>query len=123
MTDWYSTVSPPTVSDEPCPLGWAGTPHWSTQANILVPCRCHGVQEHELDGEGILVDPRSGQVHRLNETAMDVWRSCDGQRTTRQIATQMTDVYEIDFEDALDHVDQLVARFAELNLLELGTDA
>lgn len=92
-------------------------------AKIVAPRSRHDIMEERLDHEAILVDPRSGHVHRLNETAMGVWHSCDGQRTTRQIAKQMTDIYDVEFEDALDHVDQLVARFAELNLLKLGMDA
>ena len=92
-------------------------------AEIVTPRQCDDIVEERLDHEAILVDRRSGHIHRLNETAMGVWRSCDGQRTTRQIAKQMTDVYDVDFEDALDHVDQLVTRFAELNLLEVEMDA
>jgi len=92
-------------------------------AEIITPCQCDDIVEEQLDHEAILVHPTSGHVHQLNETALSVWRSCDGYTTTRQIAKQMTDIYDVDFEDALDHVDQLVALFAELNLLELGTDA
>lgn len=98
--------------------------HWALRdAEIVTPRRSEDVVEEQLDDEAVLIDPRSGHVHRLNETALGVWHSCDGQSTTRQIARQMTDVYDVTFEDALDHVDQLVVRFAELNLLELGVDA
>lgn len=86
---------------------------------IIVACRRGDLTREELDRDTILADPVTGQLHRLNETAMYVWNLCDGRTTARQIADRMMEAFEVDFEDAMDYVDQLVARFAESNLLEL----
>jgi PqqD family protein of HPr-rel-A system len=72
----------------------------------------------DLDGEGLLLDPRSGSVHRLNETALFVWRRCDGRRTTRQIAHEATEHYDTESSFALECVEQLLVRLAALGLLE-----
>jgi len=88
-------------------------------AEILAPPRREDVVEETLDNETVLFDPVSAQIHRLNETATIVWDSCDGDRTTRQIAEKMTQAYEVEFEEALDYVEQLVAWLAQSSLLEL----
>ncbi|MBN1344897.1 MAG: PqqD family protein [Phycisphaerae bacterium] len=87
-------------------------------ASIVVPRRRHDLIVEELDGQAILSDPVDGSTHRLNATALEVWRWCDGCRTTLQIADRLTARYEVEFEVALNHVDQLMASFAQLHLFE-----
>ena len=96
------------------------TRHWSTDATIVSPPRRTDVVEEELDGEVILFDPRSGNTYRMNQTALAVWRSCNGRTTTREIAAQFTQKYEVEFETAHDDVEQLVAFFGQSGLLNLG---
>ncbi len=94
-------------------------PCWTSRdAVIVAPRRRDDLIPEELDGEVFLFDPQDGATHRLNPTALAVWRRCDGQTTTRQIAEQLTHTYDVGFDTALDHVDQLVASFAELRMLE-----
>jgi hypothetical protein len=96
----------------------AARPHWSSRTAAFVPPpRRLDVIENELDGEAILVDPRDGNTHRMNATALAVWRQCDGRATTRQIAQEQVRRFEVEFDSALDHVEQLVALFAESRLL------
>lgn len=97
-------------------------PHW-TQDPFVLPCRRGNLREHDLDGEAILFDPRTGNTYQLNRTALAVWRRCDGVTETREIAAGQCENFEVDFETALDHVEQLVALFTESGLLESGSDA
>jgi hypothetical protein len=97
--------------------------HWTTEATIISPPRRKDVVEEELDGELILFDPRSGNTYRLNQTASAVWRECDGRTTTREVAKQFTQAYEVDFNVAHDDVEQMVAFFAQSRLLDLSGDA
>jgi hypothetical protein len=39
--------------------------------------------------ELLLYDPKSDQVHILNETAMQVWEMCDGQHEELEIAAEL----------------------------------
>ena len=95
-------------------------PEWTTRAvTVIAPPRRDDVVEEELDGEVILYDARTGNIHRLNETALEVWRQCDGQRTTRDIAAGLTETFDVDFDTALDHVEELVTVLAESNLVKL----
>ena len=92
---------------------------WAACGTIFVPpSRRDDIIEEELDGEAILVDPRDGNSHRLNATSLAVLKWCDGLSTTQQIARRLTESYDVALDDALDHVNQLVALFAELQLLD-----
>jgi PqqD family protein of HPr-rel-A system len=92
-------------------------PWTCSEARIAPPARRCDLNESELDGEGLLYDSPSGRTHRLNHTALFVWRLCDGRRSTREIAEQLTSAYDVDFERALDHVEQILVRLAEAGLL------
>ena len=92
--------------------------HWTTSSAIVVPPRRSDVCERNVDGEALLYDPCNGNLCRLNETALVVWRACDGQASAHDIARQLVDSFEVEFDTALDHVDQLVAMFAKTDLLE-----
>jgi PqqD family protein of HPr-rel-A system len=91
---------------------------WTCCAGRVVPPpRRSDLNESELDGEGLLYDETTGKTHRLNQTALVVWRLCDDRRSTRELAQELTQAYEVDFERALDHVEQILVRLAEAGLL------
>jgi len=97
-------------------------PDWTTEATIVPPPRRTDIVEEELDGEVVLFDLRSGSTYQLNETALAVWRNCDGHVSTREIAEQLAQAYEVEFETALDHVEQLVALLGQSALLDVSGD-
>ena len=98
--------------------------HWASRAARVAPApRRLDLLEEALDGEVILVDSRSGDTHRLNETALAVWQACDGICSTREMAGQFVERYDLEFSEALDLVDQLVARFAEMQILDCKADS
>ena len=92
------------------------------EAEILIPPRCREVREEELDGQAILTHSVTGNAHWFNETSLAVWRCCDGRTTTRRSAQRLTELYDVDFDTALDHVEQVIAVFTESQLLESGSD-
>ncbi len=91
---------------------------WPTEMTLVPPPGREDLLAEELDGELVLSDPRNGQVYRLNGTAADVWRLCDGCRSTTVIAERLTDMYEVSFDTALDHVEQITALFGESHLID-----
>ena len=97
-------------------------PHWTMEDVSAVPPRRKDVCEHELDGEAVLFDPKARNTYLLNGTALAVWRRCDGRATTQQIADEQSTAYEVQLEAARDHVEQLVALFADSGLLDLAGD-
>jgi PqqD family protein of HPr-rel-A system len=93
--------------------------HWTARDLFIPPPRRKDLSVEILDGEAILYDPATGQTHRLSQSALNVWQQCDGNRTTKALAHRQTEICDIDFETALDHVEQLVALFEEAGLLDL----
>ena len=89
----------------------------NTAARIIPAARRNDLNVSELDNEGLLFDESTGRTHRLNQTALDVWRLCDGRRSTREIAQELTNIYDVDFDRALDHVEQILVRLGEAGLL------
>jgi Coenzyme PQQ synthesis protein D (PqqD) len=49
------------------------------------PVRRSDVEWVELEGEGVLYDPRAHTVHRLNSAAAVVWKACDGTASQAEI--------------------------------------
>jgi PqqD family protein of HPr-rel-A system len=98
------------------------TPWTSLGAQIVPPPRV-GLRRHELDGEVVLFNPATGGTHHLNASAVTVWTRCDGRATTHELARRQTEDYDVDFETALDDVEQLLALFGEAGLIQQETHA
>lgn len=84
---------------------------------VIVPRKRDGIVQQVLDGEAVLYDQRSGCTHRMNETALAVWRTCDGHSTTLQLAERLTRDYDVLLDTALDDVEQSIAAFAREGLV------
>lgn len=76
--------------------------------SIERPVRWTDLVLYEIDGEGIVFDPATGNTHRLNATALEIWRLCDGRRTPTDIAETLADRYDVSFAEAAGHVDDAV---------------
>ena len=85
-----------------------------------IPARRNDVRAYEIDGEAVLFEPNRKRMLLLNQTALAVWRRCDGRATIREIAEAMSREYDVAFGTALDHVEELIALFSSSNLLDHG---
>ncbi len=108
---------------QPCPVRMSPPACWSSGTGFVVPPRRSDVDEHVVDQEAILLDPRTAHTLQLNRTALAVWHQCDGRMTTVEIAQNQSESFDIDLDTALDDVEQLVAMFAEAGLLEFGGES
>ncbi|MCZ7535476.1 MAG: PqqD family protein [Acidimicrobiia bacterium] len=72
----------------------------------------------ELDGEGVVYEPRSETLHRLNATATAVWRGCDGSAPVSAIVTALVRSYSGDAGEIARQVREVVQSFGALGLLE-----
>lgn len=69
------------------------------------------IQNPELvfkhDGEeGVLFDPRTGQITHLNETAAFIYQMLDGKHTRAQIVDALVSRYAISRDDAEHDLDE-----------------
>ena len=96
-------------------------PEWTNiQATVIVPRKRDDVVVEWIDDEAIICDPVNGCTFHFNATALEVWSQCDGQRTTQELAEEMTQLYDVAFELALDDVEQLVVLFTECGLFDVN---
>ena len=91
---------------------------WVEGLDRWIPPQGKNLATSFLDDEVVLFDNASGKTHRLNQAALAVWQQCDGANSIGDIAKHLTQQFEVELETALDHVEQLVAMFAEADLFE-----
>lgn len=75
----------------------------------------------ELDGELVLYDEHSGEVHRLNATASIVWQCLDGESSLTEVAYDLAAAFSVDEADMERDVVGITAQFAETGLLRDGS--
>lgn len=91
--------------------------HWTTrETEVRVPARRPDMTVETIEREAMLTAAVSGNTYHLNESALAVWNLCDGRRTICQLAERLTTLYDVEFDVAVDHIEQLVTLFAESQL-------
>jgi len=90
----------------------------SRNATIVVPPRRQDVVVHEHGDEIVVSVLPDGSTYHLNTTACLVWELCDGRSTTREIAQQLADAFDVTFDDALNDVEELILWLFESTLLQ-----
>jgi len=93
-------VSEATVEERP-------RPHPAVETAFLAP-------------EAVLFDTRHHQVHHLNPSASAVWLCIDGELTPDQIATELSEIFEVPREVIRPDVDDAISEFVRLGLLDGG---
>ncbi len=81
------------------------------------PARRVDIVVCELDGEAVLYDERSGAVHRFNETALTVWKACDGSRCVSEISQALTQRYALGSGEALTEAEKVIRDLEAKGLL------
>ena len=96
--------------------------HWARRMEVVAPRRRSGIVHQVIDAEALLYDQLSGRTHRMNKTALSVWRACDGRSTTGEMAQELAEAYQVSLERALEDVEQLIAAFARTDLVTAADD-
>ena len=91
-----------------------------TQNLPVTPCpRADLLDSEEVIGQQLfLYDEDTEDVHTLSSGAALIWLLCDGERDTKTIVGEIASYFELPEPDALAHVQEAVAQFQELGLLE-----
>jgi PqqD family protein of HPr-rel-A system len=74
----------------------------------------------ELDGEAVVYDERTGDLHHLNPTATLVFGLCDGTATGRELAVDIADAYGQPVDEVVGQVQGLLRQFRKAKLIEQG---
>jgi PqqD family protein of HPr-rel-A system len=72
----------------------------------------------ELDGEAVVYDERTGDLHHLNPTATLVFGLCDGSSTGRELANDIAAAYGQPTDQVREQVQALLRQFRKARLIE-----
>ena len=82
--------------------------------------RDESVMVREIDGEILMLDTLSNQIHHLNRTASFIWRMCDLGNVPETIASALAAEFAVDEQTALKDVVETLSKLRSLNLLTDG---
>lgn len=71
----------------------------------------------ELDGEAVVYDDTTGELHHLNPSASIVMSLCDGTLTVADMADAISDALAVPVDDLAVHVRGAVERLSEAGLI------
>lgn len=75
------------------------------------------VTVREIDGEIVVLDERTGYIHQLNPSASFIWRLCNGENSSHDIAKMMARAFDVDEAIAAKDTDDTIEKLCNLNLL------
>ena len=81
------------------------------------PNRRTEFEERVVEGEMVVMDKESEQIHQLNQTASFIWQLCDGDHDRQQIAEKLAAAFEVDAETAEADVTETLNKLEEIGLL------
>jgi PqqD family protein of HPr-rel-A system len=76
-----------------------------------------GVPHQKLDEETIVVDPRSREVHLLNETAARIWELLASPSTVDDLTAALADEYDAPAAEVRGAVEETLAALRDKGLL------
>ena len=77
----------------------------------------NGLMEREVDGEVLLLDTESNQIHQLNRTASLIWRKCLEGASAAEIARLVAENFDVEEHRVLDDVDRMISTFKVLRIV------
>ena len=76
-----------------------------------------------LDGEAVIYDDRTGDLHNLNPTATIVFGLCDGTGTIKELAADVAEAFVMPVSEIEPQIRGLVRQFRKAGLLEPSAPA
>lgn len=72
----------------------------------------------QMEGEAVIYDERSGQIHYLNRTATIVFNLCDGSSTIPEFSKDIAEAFSLSAGEVERQVRSLIRNFREAGFLE-----
>jgi PqqD family protein of HPr-rel-A system len=83
----------------------------------VLPTHRSDLVVHESGDEAVVYDPLTAATHRLNSTALEIWKQCDGSHRAADIAARLTDLFEVSMVESQKHVDRMISELQSLQML------
>lgn len=85
----------------------------------LIPKSNQTVLTQEVENELLILDRNDNKVHQLNETALLIWKECDGIQSIQDIVEIFVNNYEVTHDKAEKDVLETLRILQENNLIEI----
>jgi len=70
-----------------------------------------------IEGETVILNRKTGMLHRLNPTASFIWECCDGTLGVDDIIARLASAYDVDLMTGQKDVSETLLKLESLNLL------
>jgi len=98
-----------------------GTPELRKRSNLeLVPTPRSGVELADIEGEGVLYSYEMETMVYLSDSAITIWRLCDGKRTVKEIADLLEFSYPEAAQQIYGDISDTIDHLSQQGVLELG---
>ncbi len=97
------------------PLSSSASTSLDSDARLLM--RHPRTASRVFNGEAVIISPAENVVRMLNPVGSRIWELCDGSRTIDQIATVLTEEFEVDRVHARQSVATFVTELAAKDLV------
>ena len=81
--------------------------------------RTSGILVREVDGEILLLDTESDQIHQLNSMASLIWRNLKEGASASEIARRLAEQFDVDETIALADVEDILGKLRALKVIEV----
>lgn len=82
-----------------------------------VPRKKDGLHVREIEGQTVILDPGTNQMHTLNATAAFIFEAVDGARGVQEISRDLIERFEVDPGVAEADAARIIEKLTELQLL------
>ena len=76
-----------------------------------------GLIEQIVDGETVVLNKDSGQIHQFNPMASEIWQSIDGEKNTDSIVKHIVAKYEAEHDQVKTDVETTIQEMLTNNLI------
>lgn len=83
----------------------------------MIPVRAPNLPWREIDDCAVILSPRTGNVHELNEVGAFLWAHADGKLDFEALVELMAKTFEVTAEVARADADAFFSELTELGLL------
>ena len=81
------------------------------------PIRVADAASRVYGTDAVIISAEEGMVRLLNLTATRIWQLADGNQSVEEIATTLTQEFEVDFQQAYQSVIRLLTELSEKELI------
>lgn len=86
----------------------------------MFPKRLARLPWREIDGRAVVIQTQRGEVHEFDESATVLWKSLDGARGLDDLARELTECFDVDFETARVDAQLFLGELEAKGLIENG---